>query len=130
MLDETVDTMALLMASFTLDQIEQQLRDSQQTTHAHTLQKLQVDIGFQHQALSEGLNNVNELEACTPEVQQQINAFEPVTHERLKVLTVIHNALPEGDLKDELKALNDELAKSAPALPTSVQTVKPEGFTP
>ena len=130
MLDETVDTMTLLMASFTLDQVEKHLRDSQKTAHADTLQKLQVDIGFQHQALSEGLDNVDELEACTPEVRQQINSFEPVTHERLNVLTVVYDELPEGNLKDELKALNDELAKSVPVLTTPVQTGKPEGFRP
>lgn len=36
MLDETVDTMTLMMASYTLDQIEQQLRNNQHVLPADT----------------------------------------------------------------------------------------------
>lgn len=115
MLDETVDTMALMMASYELDMAEQQLRDQGHEAAANVLQKIQIDAGFQHQALSEGLDKVSDLEACSTEVQRQINDFEPVTHERLKALASVHYLLPDGDAKDGLKALSDELAQNAPA---------------
>ncbi len=113
MLDETVDTMALMIASFGLDQAEQYMRDQGNSSLADKLQKLQIDVGFQHQALSEGFSNVSQLEAGTPETSQQIIDFEPVTHGRLKMLITIQDLLPDGNLKDEIKSLNDDLARSA-----------------
>lgn len=124
MLDETVDTMTLMMASYTLDQIEQQLRNNQHVIHADALQKLQIDAGYQHQALSEGLDQVSDLEACSPQIQQQIRDFEPVTHERLTMLIAIQDLLPEGNLRSELATLNAELVHSRPAaLPEAVTPI-------
>lgn len=56
MLDQTVDTMALAMASFTLDQVEQHLQDFGKADLADSLQKLQIDSGFHMAALSGGFD--------------------------------------------------------------------------
>lgn len=139
MLNETVDTMALMMASYELDQAAEYLRASGKKDLADALLKLQTDAACQQAAISEKLD--------TPEgyIEQKINprtgkadhplsdgaiaqikTFEPVTHERLKMLVAIENILPEGGLKNELKALNDKLAQTAPstALP-SINISKP-----
>lgn len=125
MLDETVDTIALMMASYTLDQVEDQLRSNQYLPHADALHKLQIDAGYQHQALSEGLDDVSGLEACSPQIQQQIRDFEPVTHERLGMLLAIQDLLPEGDLKTEITDLNVALAQSRPIPPAPSATPVP-----
>lgn len=143
MLDETIDTMALAMANFTLDQVEQQLQDQGNVDLAEALQKLQIDSGYHMAAISGGFGNPEEfieqkirshdgaLEApLSDDVIAQIKSFEPLTHERLKMLVTIENLLPEGDLRNDLKALNDELAQNTPTPATPAQSLKPDNLTP
>lgn len=112
MLDETVDTIAIFMATYTLEQTEKYLRDNSQTIEADKIRKLQIDAGYQHQAISEGFDDVRKLEACSPEIQRDIENFEPVTHERLKILKDICIRLPDGDLKNDLQILSNELTQN------------------
>lgn len=143
MLDETVDTMALAMASFTLDQVERQLRNQGNIDLADALQKLQIDSGYHMAAISEGFDSPEgfieqkirphdgTLEApLTDDVIAQIKNFEPLTYERLKMLVAIESLLPEGDLRNELKSLNDELAQSIPTPAISTQSLKPDNLIP
>ena len=143
MLDETIDTMALAIASITLDQIEQQLRDQGKADLADTIKKLQIDAGYHMAAISEGFDSpegfmeqklmpqTGELEkALSDDIIAQIKNFEPLTHERLHILVTIEEIMPEGDLKDELKTLNDELTQNVPSPVISAQTVKLGNLTP
>ena len=138
MLDPTIDTMALAMASYTLDQVEEQLRGQGKADLADALQKLQIDAGYHMGAISEGFDTPEgyieqtisprtgkDQEPLQDNVIAQIRNFEPLTHERLKMLVAIEGLLPEGDLRNELKALNAELAQSAPAPAPAAQSLRP-----
>jgi hypothetical protein len=110
-LDETVDTMAIMMAGFALDQAEQQLRAVGKDDLADALQKLQVDTGIQHEAIAKENYAVADAGLLDDETLVTIEMFEPVTHDRLKILDVVCALLPDGAVKDEVKALGDELAQ-------------------
>ncbi|WP_435640212.1 hypothetical protein [Micavibrio aeruginosavorus] len=110
-LDETIDTMAIMMAGFALDQAEQQLRAIGKDDLADALQKLQIDTGIQHEAIAkENYANV-ENNLVDDETLVTIEMFEPVTHDRLKMLDVVCALLPDGATKDDVRALGDELAQ-------------------
>ncbi len=142
MLDETIDTMALAMASFTLDQAEQELRAAGKDDVADALSKLQIDAGYHMAAISAGFETPEDFieqkirpndgkleEALTEDVIAQIKNFEPLTRQRLQMLVTIASILPDSDLRNDLNALNEELAQSAPAS-FMAQVVKHDNLTP
>lgn len=109
--------------SIFLDSVEKALRDQGHNTEANALNKLQQDVGV---AIEREMNGYDENQpAPGPETARLNAAYEPVTFERLDILTQTHQLLSGGVLKNKTVNLIEKLS-----IPLAPPVIAPNNKTP